>query len=148
MTTDTERTPARAIAPAEHRTRMLVTTAIGMLCSVVGAVLAGPTGLWGALVGSLIVLAFFSSSAFVLTRTQRLDPAVTLLVAMALYLGKILALMVTFVVLDALALLGDPLHRMALALTVVGCALTWSTAGVVTTVRRRQPIYDGTVQTP
>ncbi|MDQ3629506.1 MAG: hypothetical protein M3419_11995 [Actinomycetota bacterium] len=148
MTTDTERTQARAIPAAEHRTRMLVTSLVAITTSIGGAVLAGPTGLWGALAGGLIVLAFFSSSAFVLTRTQRLDPALTLLVAMALYLGKILALLVTLVALDALGLLGDPLHRTALALAVVACTLTWSTAEVVTTLRRRQPIYDATVQTP
>lgn len=142
MTTDTERTPGRAIPPAEHRTRLLVTSLVGIAAIVVGAALAGPTGLWGALAGSLMVLTFFASSAFVLTRTQRLDPAVTLLVAMSLYLGKILALLVTLVALEALDLLGDPLHRMALALAVVACTLTWTCAEVVTTVRRRQPIYD------
>ena len=148
MTTDTERTPARAIPPAEHRNRLLVTSATGTAVSIGSAVLVGPTGLWGALAGSLLVLAFFSSSTFVLTRTQRLDPALTMLVAMALYLGKILALLVTLVVIDAVGLLGDPLHRTALAAAVVACTLTWSTAEVVTTVRRRQPIYDGTVRTP
>ncbi len=148
MTTDTERAPARAIPPAEHRTRLLVTSLVGAVCAVAAALLAGPTGLWGGLTGALMVLAFFASSAFVLTRTQRLDPAVTLLVAMSLYLGKILALLVTLVVLDALDLLGDPLHRMSLALAVVACTLTWTAAEVVTTVRRRQPIYDEAGQAP
>lgn len=148
MTTDTERTPARATAPAEHRTRMLLTSLVGVAISIGGAVLAGPTGLWGALAGSLIVLAFFSSSAFVLTRTQRLDPALTLLVALTLYLGKVLALLAVLVLLDSLGLLGDPLHRMALALAIVACTLTWSTAEVVTAMRRRQPIYDETVPLP
>lgn len=148
MTTDTDRTPAPAIPPAEHRIRLLATSLVGVAASIAALVLAGGTGLWGALAGAAMVVAFFSSGTWVLNRTRRLDPAVTLLVAMALYLGKILALLVTLVVLDATGLLGDPLHRLSLALTVVACTLTWTTTEVVTTVRRRQPIYDEAVPSP
>jgi hypothetical protein len=77
-----------------------------------------------------------------MTRTRTLEPALVLVIAMGLYLLKILALALVVVVLSGLGLLGDPLHRVALAVTIIVGALTWSAAEIVTSVRRRQPLFD------
>jgi hypothetical protein len=53
-----------------------------------------------------------------------------------------IGVIVVVVVLGAMDLLGDPFHRVSLALTVIAGALTWSAAEIVTTVRRRQPLFD------
>jgi len=143
MTTDTASTAAEtAQARAEVRFRMVVTAGVGVVCVALSVLVAGETGLWGSLVGIAVVLGFFGSSAWVMTRTRTLEPALVLVIALGLYLLKMLGVLVVVVTLSALDLLGDPLHRVALALTIIAGALTWSAAEIVTTVRRRQPLFD------
>jgi len=145
MTTDTDPTAAvtaRAQARAEVMFRTAVTAAVGVVCIVVSVLAAGRTGLWGSLVGVVLVLAFFGSSAWVMTRTRPLEPALVLVIALGLYLLKMVGLAIVVIMLSALGLLGDPLHRVALALTIIAGALTWSSAEIVTAVRRRQPLFD------
>ncbi|CAA9328640.1 MAG: hypothetical protein AVDCRST_MAG29-896 [uncultured Nocardioidaceae bacterium] len=145
MTTDTashEATRARAEARSEFRLRVGAVIVVGLISVLISLLAAGLTGVWGALVGVALVLAFFGSSSWVMTRTRPLEPALVLVIAMGLYLLKMIGLVIVVVVLGALDVLGDPLHRVALALTIIAGALTWSAAEIVTTVRRRQPLYD------
>ena len=145
MTTDTASQAAeqaRAEALSELRLCVGALLVAGLACTVASGLLAGRTGVWGALVGLTLLLVFFGSSSWVMTRTRTLEPALVLVIAMGLYLLKILALALVVVVLSGLGLLGDPLHRVALAVTIIVGALTWSAAEIVTSVRRRQPLFD------
>jgi hypothetical protein len=145
MTTDTASHAAalaRAEALSELRLRVGTVVLVGAVCVLVGSLTAGLPGLWGALVGLALMLFFFGSSAWVMTRTRQLEPALVLVIALGLYLLKMIGLAVVVVVLSSLGWLGDPLHRVALALTIIAGALTWSAAEIVTAVRRRQPLYD------
>jgi ATP synthase protein I len=129
MTTDTASQAAeqaRAEALSELRLRVGALLVAGLACTVASGLLAGRTGVWGALVGLTLLLVFFGSSSWVMTRTRTLEPALVLVIAMGLYLLKILALALVVVVLSGLGLLGDPLHRVALAATIIVGALTWS----------------------
>jgi ATP synthase protein I len=151
MTTDTASQAveqARAQALSELRLRIGALLAVGLLCAVVSGLVVGATGVWGALVGLALLLAFFGTSSWVMSRTRALEPALVLVIAMSLYLVKMVALVIAVVVLSGLGLLGDPLHRVALALTIIFGALTWSGAEIVTAVRRRQPLYDVGKDTP
>jgi hypothetical protein len=141
MTTDTashEATQARS----ELRVRVAAVCAVCLVGVVISVLAEGLTGLWGALAGMALVLVFFGSSAWVMTRTRPLEPALVLVIALGLYLLKMIGVIVVVVVLGAMDLLGDPFHRVSLALTVIAGALTWSAAEIVTTVRRRQPLFD------
>jgi hypothetical protein len=151
MTTDTAShaaAQARAEAMSELRLRAGAVLVTGLVCVVVSWLAVGLVGLWGALSGLALVLLFFGSSALVMARTRPLEPALVLVIALGLYLLKMIGLAVVVVMLSALGLLGDPLHRVALALTIIVGALTWSTAEIVTAVRRRQPLFDVGRDTP
>lgn len=145
MTTDTASSAvaqARADALSELRLRVGAVLVVGVICVLASTLLAGPPGLWGALAAMSLVLTFFGSSAWVMARTRHLEPALVLVIAIGLYLLKMIGLALVVVALSALGLLGDPLHRVALALSVIAGALTWSGAEIVTAVRRRQPLFD------
>lgn len=145
MTTDTAShaaTQARAEALTELHLRIGAVILAGVICVLGSFLAAGSPGLWGALVGLALILLFFGSSAWVMTYTRRLEPALVLVIALGLYLLKIIGLGLVLIVLSALDLLGDPLHRTALAVTIIAGALTWSAAEIVTAVRRRQPLFD------
>jgi hypothetical protein len=151
MTTDTAShaaAQARAEAMSELRLRAGAVLVTGLVCVVVSWLAVGLVGLWGALSGLALVLLFFGSSALVMARTRPLEPALVLVIALGLYLLKMIGLAVVVVMLSALGLLGDPLHRVALAFTIIVGALTWSTAEIVTAVRRRQPLFDVGRDTP
>jgi ATP synthase protein I len=133
---------------SELRLRAGAVLVTGLVCVVVSWLAVGLVGLWGALSGLALVLLFFGSSALVMARTRPLEPALVLVIALGLYLLKMIGLAVVVVMLSALGLLGDPLHRVALAFTIIVGALTWSTAEIVTAVRRRQPLFDVGRDTP
>jgi hypothetical protein len=145
MTTDTAShaaAQARAEARSEFRLRVGAVAVVGLISILVSYLTAELNGVWGALAGLALVLVFFGSSSWVMTRTRPLEPALVLVIAMGLYLLKMVGLVIVVLLLGALDLLGDPLHRVALGLTIIAGALTWSVAEIVTTVRRRQPLYD------
>ena len=75
------------------------TAVAGAIAVVLCAVLVGSKGLIGALLGSVIVLAFFSVTIVVISRVAQSQPQMLLGYAMLTYLGKIFflaALMIAF----------------------------------------------------
>lgn len=145
MTTATEGAATRDPSPVprpELRALLVPTLAVGAVAAILTAVAWGTPGLGGALAGLVLVVAFFGLTHVVMHRTRRLAPELSLLVALALYTAKVTALAVTFVLLSGLGLLGDPLHRGALALTVITCTLTWTGAEVRAATTARIPTYD------
>jgi len=115
---------------------------MSVACVVVATAARGTSGLWGSLLGAGLVYAFFGLSLVVLGATATVEPAIALLVALGLYTAKVIALALTFVLLQHLGLLGEPLHRGALALTVIVCTLAWTVLQIAGAVRHRQPLYD------
>lgn len=118
------------------------TAAVGVLAVVVASALRGSTGALGAAAGAALVLTSFASTHLVLDRTRHLPAELTLVVALGLYVLKVVLLAVVFVLLEAAGLLGDPLHRAALALTVICCTLVWTAAEIRAAVTTRQPLLD------
>ena len=129
--------------PAARLKVLLVPTLVaGVVAVLLAGVTQGPTGLFGAVAGAGLVVVFFTATHLVLDRTGHLPPELTLLVALGLYTGKVVALALTFVLLSGSGLLGDPLHRAALALTVIVCTLAWTSAEVRAAMTARIPTYD------
>jgi len=135
-------TTASSPDPAGLRGLLVPTVVTGGVSVLLAAVTRGSTGLFGAVVGAGLVLAFFSVSHLVLERTAHLPPELTFLVALGLYTVKVVVLALTFVLLSGLDLLGDPLHRGALGLSVIACTLTWTVAEVRHAMTARIPAYD------
>lgn len=150
-------TTASPLGPPEHATKgpgspgapaatlrvlLLPTLVAGVVAVALAGATRGSTGLFGALAGAGLVLAFFTATHLVLDRTGHLPPELTLLVALGLYTVKVVALALTFVLLSGSGLMGDPLHRAALALTVIACTLAWTSAEVRAAMTARIPTYD------
>jgi ATP synthase protein I len=143
MTTDTERVAcSQTDGGAVFRRGLQWVIAVAGACLVLSALLAGTPGVYGALLAALLVAAFFSLTAAVLAAAKTLAPATALVLVLAAYTVKIVALAVVFVLVDSAGWLGMWLDPAATALTGLACTLTWMTVHVLTAVRDRRPIYD------
>lgn len=147
MTTTAQHTGITA-ARAMVRVAMPPSLAVAAACALVGWLAVGPSGLWGAALGGGLVVVFFTLSLSVLALTRRLDPSLTLLVALGLYVAKVVALGAGLLVVAQTGLVGDPFHRTAVAASVIACTLTWTVAEIVASARHRQPLYDLGEATP
>lgn len=70
------------------------TALLGVLCMVVGAIVAGGKGALGALLALAVVNVFFLISAFVVARAAKVNPQAMMIAALGSYMVKILALAV------------------------------------------------------
>jgi ATP synthase protein I len=70
------------------------TALVGVLCMVVGAIVAGGKGALGALLALAVVNVFFVISAFVVARAAKVSPQAMMIAALSSYMVKILALAV------------------------------------------------------
>jgi len=120
----------------------LPTVSVAAVVAALAAMARGWSGVAGALTGALLVLASFTLSHLVLTAAARLPPELTFVIAIGLYVAKVLALALGFVVFERLGFLGDPLHRVAMGSSVIVCTLAWTFAEVRRTVMARIPTYD------
>ncbi|CAN5755944.1 hypothetical protein BH20ACT6_BH20ACT6_00540 [soil metagenome] len=132
-------------SPSRYRTLLrlwLPTVAVGAVVIAVASTARGWAGFYGAVAGVVLVLAFFTLSHLVLAWTVQLPPELTLVIALGLYVAKVVALALGFVLLDRLGLLGDLLHRVSLGSSVIACTLAWTFAEVRGAITARIPTYD------
>lgn len=96
------------------------TLVAAVVCISVGLV-SGPMAAWSAALGAALVIGFFSLTLLVMKRTANLPPTTVMLVVMATYTVKVLALgIVMFAVRDVSWLSGY-----AVGVTITVCALVW-----------------------
>jgi ATP synthase protein I len=100
------------------------TVAAGAVAVVLCSILVGVKGFTGALVGSVIVLAFFSASIVILSRVAQKQPQLLLGYAMLTYLGKILLLAVLMIAFKHTTLF----HFRAFGFTMLALTLVWLAA--------------------
>lgn len=142
MTDRSPSTPQPAGAPfaAMLRGALLPATAAGAL-AVVGVVLwrGGPESLVGGVVGLLVAVGFFASGMFLMSRLVRSASAHAFFaVAMAVYLGQVLALLVVILVFrDADWVDGPSLGWVAFVVTIA-----WQVFAMRALRRARVPVYD------
>jgi len=134
MTTDT--------AAAMLRAALVPTLAVGATAAVVAGVSAGGEGLWGALIGLALVVVFFGLGLVVLARCAGLDPALMLVIALGLYVAKVVLIGGAFVLIDATGVLRGYADHLSLGVTAIACTVTWTIGETVGAVRARQPVYD------
>jgi ATP synthase protein I len=134
MTTDT--------AAAMLRAALIPTLVVGSGATVIGGVFVGANGVWAALIGTALVVVFFGLGILLLGRTAGREPAVTLVAALGLYVGKVVVIGGTFITLDATGALRGFADHLVLGVTVIACTLAWTIGEMYGAVRARQPIYD------
>ncbi|MFC9691883.1 hypothetical protein ACFTSF_25250 [Kribbella sp. NPDC056951] len=129
-------------ALAMLRGALVAALVVGLNAAAVSAVAAGLKGLWGALLGLLMVIVFSGLGLFALHLSRHASPQMQLAMAMASYTGRI----AIFGGLLALAISSDSLAR-HVNLTVLGIVamivvLGWMAGEMWAWSRLRVPIYD------
>ena len=108
------------------RSAGLATLGIGVIATIIGAVVAGSPGVLAGILGTVIVIVFFTIGQLVLGSVLRRNPAMAMTVAMTTYLVKIGVLLGLLLVLkDATAF-----NPKVFGLTILCCTLTWTIAEV------------------
>jgi ATP synthase protein I len=124
------------------RGALVAALVVGVNAAAVSTVAAGLAGLWGALLGLLMVVVFSGAGLFALHLSRRAAPTMQLAIAMASYTGRI----AIFGGLLALALSSDSLAE-HVNLTVLGVVavlvvMGWLAGEIWSWSRLRVPIYD------
>ncbi|TAK70725.1 MAG: hypothetical protein EPO13_02350 [Actinomycetota bacterium] len=126
----------RSTDAATLRGAAVPTVIVGLVAIIVSAIAASGKGALGAVIGTAVVLVFFSAGQLALQRVLATRPELSLTVAVALYTVKIAVLFVLLLLFqDTTAF-----DTKAFALTVVACTLAWTTAEVVQHTRAK-PLY-------
>lgn len=139
---DTAGQATRRPALAMLRGALVAALVVGLNTAAVAAVAAGLKGLWGALLGLLMVILFSGVGLLALHLARRTTPTVQLAVAMASYTGRI----AIFGALLAVALNSDSLaenvNLTALGISAMVVVMGWMAGEIWAWSRLRVPIYD------
>lgn len=141
MTDRSTRHEPHAGAPfgAMLRGALVPSTVAGLLTVGVLVVVRGGGALAGGLIGLVVAVGFFASGMFLLSRLVRTaNPAAFFAVAMAVYLGQVIALLLVIIAFkDAEWVDGPALGIVAFVVTIV-----WQVFAMVALRRARIPVYD------
>ncbi|MFI7065559.1 hypothetical protein ACIBL3_31500 [Kribbella sp. NPDC050124] len=129
-------------ALAMLRGALVAALVVGVNATAVSTVAAGTAGLWGALLGLVMVVVFSGAGLLALHLSRRTSPTTQLAIAMASYTGRI----AIFGGLLALALNSESLAT-HVNLTVLGISalvvvMGWMAGEIWAWSRLRIPIYD------
>ncbi|TDO56092.1 hypothetical protein EV651_113118 [Kribbella sp. VKM Ac-2571] len=129
-------------ALAMLRGALVAALVVGVNAIAVSTVWVGLPGLWGSLLGLLMVVVFSGAGLVALHLSRRSTPTMQLAIAMASYTGRI----AVFGGLLALALSSDALARhvnlTVLGLVAVVIVTAWMAGEIWAWSRLRVPIYD------
>jgi ATP synthase protein I len=121
------------------RGALLPSTVAGALTVVVLVVARGGDALAGGLLGLVVSVLFFASGMFLLSRLVRsASPHAFFAVAMAVYLGQVIALLVVIIVFRGL----DWVDGLAVGVTALVVTLVWQAFAIRALRRARLPVYD------
>jgi ATP synthase protein I len=123
-----------------------VTAALGLVLVGLAALVTGPAGAVGALIGVAMVCAVFAFGAVVLGVVAMVAPAASLLVALLTYTLQVVVVGLVYVGLSSGGALDGPVDARWLSGAVIASTLAWTVTQIVVTVRSRQLAYDLTSQ--
>lgn len=139
---DTAGQPTRHPALVMLRGASLAAFVVGVNAAAIAAIAAGAPGLWGALLGLLMVVVFSGLGLLALHLSRHTSPTAQLAIALGSYTGRI----AVFGLLLALALGSDSLARAvdltALGITALVVVMGWMAGEIWAWSRLRIPIYD------
>lgn len=110
-----------------------ITIAVGIVCTIVGTVVAGTQGLIAGVIGTIIAVGFFAVGQYVVGRVLRNSPETAFMTALAVYMGQILALFVILLVLKDATFFAPKVF----AATIIACTLSWIFASAFVTWRTK-----------
>lgn len=119
-----------------------VTASLGLVLVALAAVLTGPSGAVGALIGTAMVCAVFAFGTVVVGLVALVAPATSLLVALLTYTLQVVVVGLVYVGLSGGGALDGPVDARWLSGAVIASTLAWTVTQVVTTMRSRQLLYD------
>jgi len=119
------------------RRASLVTGVAAVVCVVVAAVWQGLGSGVSALIGGVIVIAFFGARLVVMRRVARSNPQLVMMTALVVYTVKVILLGLALVLLSRV----DGISGPALGLTVIVCAVVWLAAELRSFVKMRIPVF-------
>jgi ATP synthase protein I len=129
-------------ALAMLRGALVAALVVGVNAAAVSTVAAGLKGLWGALLGLLMVIIFSGVGLLALHLSRRTSPTMQLAIAMASYTGRI----AVFGGLLAIALSSESLERnvnlTALGISALVVVMGWMAGEIWAWSHLRVPIYD------
>lgn len=117
------------------RRSALLTAPAAVAMIALSAAFGGAKGLVGAVLGVALVIVFFGVSAFTVSRAARRSPQAMMVAAITTYLVKILVLLFLVVRFSGTTAFNGRLF----GLTVVVCAVVWTTAQAVVSARLKVP---------
>lgn len=121
------------------RGALVPATLAGLAAVVVLALVRGSGAIAGGLLGVVVAILFFASGMFLLSRLVRsASPHAFFAVAMAVYFGQIIALLVFFILFRRAAWLDGT----ALALSALVVTIAWQAFSYRAMRAARMPIYD------
>lgn len=134
-------------APLIRGTAVLVRTAaaailLGLLVTVLGALVSGSAAAYGALVGTVLVVGIFGFGTFTVNAVAAVMPTASLLVAVMTYTLQVIVMALAFVILSGSGALDETIDRSWLGGTVIAGTMVWLGAQIVQATSRRIPIYD------
>ncbi|QKW38760.1 hypothetical protein HUT06_35990 [Actinomadura sp. NAK00032] len=109
------------------------TSVVGVGAVLIGLLTAGAKGALAAALASVVVIAFFSISALVVSWAARYSAQTMMLAALASYMVKILAVMVLVTTMDGVSIWDTKVFGW----TVIGLALLWIAAEFRVVLQRR-----------
>lgn len=105
------------------RDMLVLIVALTVLGTVVGALVAGMPGVWGALIGAGIALVFSGATAVSMLRTAHSSVQTMAAVVMGTWLGKVVVVVVVLAVLRNLHFYDRGVLAVVVAVGVIGSAL-------------------------
>lgn len=115
---------------------------ITVVCAVVAAYLGGADSCAGALVGGVLVSAFLSASPSILEPATKANPSLSMLIALALFGGKVAVLMVLLAVFVNVDSVSDHVESRALGITLLVASFASTALQIRAYLRTRVPTYD------
>ena len=102
----------------------------------------GVPGLWGALLGILMVVLFFGSTKFILGPIVAMSPAMSQSLALLFFFTKAAALAAVLIVMSKSDSTADVVDFSCLAAALIGGSLVWIAGQTIDHARARIPTYD------
>jgi ATP synthase protein I len=98
-----------------------VSIGVGLVCTIVGTIVAGTQGLIAGILGTIIAVGFFATGQYIVGRVLRNSPETAFMTALAVYVGQILVLFIILLVLKDATFFAPKVF----AATIMACTLAW-----------------------
>lgn len=103
------------------RRASILTAGVGVICTVIGALMFGSKGLLAGILGTVIAVAFFATGQYIVGKVLRTSPETAMMTALVVYLGQILVLFVILLLLQDATFFAPKVF----ASTIIACTLAW-----------------------